>query len=69
MGLGGGLQRVELLQFLGGDLLERRGNGPFLDIDFFAGQVFELLHGLGERLQADRLPGREQRRPECRVAW
>ena len=46
VGLGGGLQRVELFQFLGGDLLERRGDGSFFDIDFLAGQVFELLHGL-----------------------
>ena len=29
-------------------------------IDFFAGEVFQLLHGLGERLEADRLPGRKQ---------
>ena len=44
MGFGGGFQRVEFFQFLGGHLLERRGDGSLFDIDFLAGQVFELLH-------------------------
>ena len=41
VGLGSGPERVELLQFLGSDLLERRRNRPLLDIDLLAGQVFE----------------------------
>jgi hypothetical protein len=35
MSLGGGLQRVELLQLFGGNLLERSGNSSFFDIDLF----------------------------------
>ena len=57
MSLGGGFQRVQLFQFLGSHFLERRGDGSFFDIDFLAGEVFQLLHRLGQRLEADRLPG------------
>src|SRR6202041_3587955 len=46
---------------------ERGGDSPFFDIDFFPGQVLKLLDSLRKRLEADRLPRREQRRPECRV--
>ena len=53
MGLCGRLQRIELFKFLGGDFLERRGDGSFFDIDFFSGQLFKLLDGLRERLEAD----------------
>ena len=67
MGFGEGFERVEFLQFLGSHLLEGGRNRPLLDIDLFAGDVFELLDGLRQRLQADRLPGREQRVPESRV--
>ena len=51
VGFGEGLERVELFQFLGGDLLEGRRNRPLLDIDLLADEVFKLLHGLRQRLQ------------------
>ena len=68
MGLGGCLQWVELFQFFSGDLLERCGDGSFFDIDFFPGQVFKMLYRLRERLEADRLPRRKERRLETSVA-
>ena len=64
MGLGERLERVEFLQFFGGNFLEGRGNCPLLDIDFFPGELFKLLHSLCQQLEANRLPGREKRRPE-----
>src|SRR5262249_41112398 len=67
VGLGSRLQRIKLFQFLRGKLLERRGDGAFLNINLLAGQFFELLHGLRKRLESDRLTGREKGSPKLWV--
>src|SRR5208337_3190150 len=58
--LGSSFQRIKLLQFIRSNLLEGRGDCSFFDIDFYTREVLQLLHGLGERLEADRLPRREE---------
>ena len=57
VGFGQGLERIQLLHFLGGDLFEGRRNRHFLDINLLAGMVFELLHCQRQHLQTGRLPG------------
>src|ERR1039457_1330736 len=62
------LQRVQLFQVLRSHLFEGGGNTSFLNINLFSRQVFQLLDRLSERLETDRLPGREQRGSESWVA-
>ena len=53
MGLDEGLERIEVLQLLGGDLFKCGGNGSLFDINLLAGDVFKLLDGLGKDFQTD----------------